>query len=355
MRKLVKILFISCLALSLSQIAFAAAGDWTFSGTNWLRTRVVSKDLQGPTKTDKTVTDAGFSVDRGYVRYAYQFTDTIKGQWTADFYSDKTSNYVNGAGIKLKESYVDLPFYLPESKLTVGLQKNYVGLIYDYDYRIIEKEFIDKNGIDASADNGIILNGYFPMGYGSYEAGIYNGEGYKKELSPDINTEPAFVADVRVIPVPGITVGGSYKSELQGTVTPIGNTAYNKNHLAVGMLRTAYGPFDMWAEYIGQNVDTYSTTTNTYTNVKKSGYSIMPSYQITPEWTVLARYDSWDPNKDKANDKVATTIIGVNYALTKGVLLQLNYQQDKPEDSTVATTTQYLGQIAWSFARVFAQ
>jgi len=125
--------------------------------------------------------------------------------------------------------------------------------------------------------------------------------------------------------------------------------------LAVGMLRTAYGPFDMWAEYIGQNVDTYSTTTNTYTNVKKSGYSIMPSYQITPEWTVLARYDSWDPNKDKANDKVATTIIGVNYALTKGVLLQLNYQQDKPEDSTVATTTQYLGQIAWSFARVFAQ
>jgi hypothetical protein len=355
MRKVLKLALLVMLLTSLSQMAFAAAGDWTFSGTNWLRNRVVSKDLQGPAKTDTTTTDAGFSIDRGYVRYAYQFTDTIKGQWTADFYSAKTGSYADGAGIKLKESYVDLPFYLPESKVTVGLQKNYLGLIYDYDYRIIEKEFIDKNGIDASADNGIILNGYFPMGYGSYEVGVYNGEGYKKELNPDMNTEPAAVADVRFTVLPGLTFGGSYKNELQGLVGPTGNTAYNKNHLAVGMVRTAYGPFDMWAEYIGQTISTYSTTKNTYTDVKKSGYSIMPSYQINPEWTVLARYDSWDPNTDTANDKVNTTILGVNYAITKGVLLQLNYQQDKPEDSKVATTTQYLGQIAWSFARVFAQ
>ncbi|MDD5491628.1 MAG: porin [bacterium] len=355
MRKVLKLVLLVVLLTSLSQMVFAAAGDWTFSGTNWLRTRVINKDLQGPLKdTDKT-TDAGFSVDRGYVRYAYQFTDTIKGQWTADFFSAKTGDFKDGAGIKLKESYIDLPFYLPESKVTIGLQKNYIGLIYDYDYRLIEKEFIDKNGIDASADNGIILNGYFPMGYGSYEVGVYNGEGYKKELSPDMNTEPALVADARFIPVPGITVGASYKSELQGAVGSTGNTAYNKNQLAIGMLRTACGPFDMWAEYIDQKINNYSTTTNTYTDVKKKGFSIMPSYQVNPEWTVLARYDSWDPNTDKANDKVNTTILGVNYTVTKGVLLQLNYQQDKPEDSAVATTTQYLAQIAWSFSRVFVQ
>lgn len=355
MRKLVKILTVLCLALSVSQFAFATAGDWTFSGTNWLRGRSINKDLQGPTKSDTKTTDAGFSIDRGYVRYAYQFTDTIKGQWTADFYSAKTSSYADGAGIKLKESYVDLPFYLPESKLTVGLQKNYVGLIYDYDYRLIEKEFIDKNGIDASADNGIILNGFFPLGYGSYEVGIYNGEGYKKELSPDMNTEPALVADARFIPIPGITIGGSYKSELQGAVGTTGNNAYNKNNLTVGMLRTAYGPFDMWAEYIDQKINTYSTTTNTSTDVKKKGFSVMPSYQINPEWAALIRYDSWDPNTDKANDKVNTTIVGINYTVTKGVLLQFNYQKDKPEDSTVSTTTQYLAQIAWSFSRVFVQ
>jgi len=355
MRNVLKLALIAIFIASFSQMAFATAGDWTFSGTNWLRTRVVKKDLQGPAKNDTTTTDAGFSIDRGYVRYAYQFTDTIKGQWTADFYSAKTSSYTDGAGIKLKESYVDLPFYLPESKITVGLQKNYLGLIYDYDYRLIEKEFIDKNGIDASADNGIILNGYFPMGYGSYEVGVYNGEGYKKELSPDINTEPAAVADVRFIPIPGITIGGSYKTELQGSVGSTGNTAYNKKNLTVGMLRTAYGPFDMWAEYIDQKTNTYSTTTNTYSDVKKKGFSIMPSYQINPEWSVLVRYDSWDPNTDVSNDKVNTTIMGVNYAFTKGVLLQLNYQQDKPEDSAVATTTQYLAQIAWSFSRVFVQ
>ena len=355
MSKVTKIVITCLLVLNLSQFAYAAAGDWTFSGTNWLRTRIVSKDLQGPLKdTDKT-TDAGFSVDRGYVRYAYQFTDTIKGQWTADFFSAKTSDFKDGAGIKLKESYVDLPFYLPESKVTVGLQKNYVGLIYDYDYRLIEKEFIDKNGIDASADNGIILNGYFPMGYGSYEVGVYNGEGYKKELSPDINTEPAAVADVRFIPMPGLTVGGSYKQELQGAASSTGNTAYNKNTLAVIMLRTAYGPFDLWGEYIDQKINTYSTTTNTFSDVKKKGFSIMPSYQIDPAWTILARYDSWDPNTDTSNDKVATIIAGVNYAITKGVLLQLNYQKDDPENSATAATTQYLAQLAWSFSRVFVQ
>lgn len=355
MRKVLKLVLLVIFVTSLSRVAFATAGDWTFSGTNWLRSRVVNKDKQGPIAADTKTTDAGFSIDRGYVRYAYQFTDTIKGQWTADFYSAKTGSYADGAGIKLKESYVDLPFYLPESKVTVGLQKNYVGLIYDYDYRLIEKEFIDKNGIDASADNGIILNGYFPIGYGSYEVGVYNGEGYKKELSPDINTEPAAVADVRFIPIPGVTIGGSYKTEFQGAVGSTGNTAYNKNHLTVGMLRTAYGPFDMWTEYIDQKINTYSTTTNTYSEVKKKGFSIMPSFQINPEWTVLARYDKWDPNTNAVNDKVNMIIAGVNYTITKGVLLQLNYQQDKPENSAVATTTQYLAQVAWSFSRVFVQ
>ncbi len=355
MRKLAKILTVICLVLNVSQFAFAAAGDWTFSGTNWLRTRVIRKDLQGPLKdTDKT-TDAGFSVDRGYVRYAYQFTDTIKGQWTADFFSAKTGDFKDGAGIKLKESYVDLPIGISDGKLTVGLQKNYLGLIYDYDYRIIEKEFIDRNGIDASADNGLVLNGYFPMGYGTYAVGLYNGEGYKKALSPDVNTELAVVADARFIVIPGLTIGASYKRDLQGTVAATGNNAYNTNHLMVGMVRTAYGSFDMWGEYINQKIDTYSTTTNKFTGIKKKGFSLLPSFQVNADWTVLARYDSWDPNTDTANDKVNTIIAGVNYLVTKGVLLQLNYQQDKPENSAVATTTQYLAQLAWSFSKVFVQ
>ncbi|MDD5259143.1 MAG: hypothetical protein PHD29_04205 [bacterium] len=355
MLKAVKTAVVCMLLLNLSQMAFAAAGDWTFSGTNWLRTRVISKDLQGPLKdTDKT-TDSGFSVDRGYVRYTYQFTDTIKGQWTADFFSAKTGDFKDGAGIKLKESYVDLPVGIPEGKLTFGLQKNYLGLIYDYDYRIIEKEFIDRNGIDASADNGLVVNGFFPMGYGTYAVGIYNGEGYKKALSPDVNTEVAVVTDARFIVIPGLTVGASYKRDLQGTVASTGNNAYNTNNLMVGMIRIAYGQFDMWGEYINQKIDTYSTTSNKFTEVKKKGFSLMPSYQLNPAWTVLARYDSWDPNTDTTDNKVNTIIAGINYAITKGVLLQLNYQKDDPENSATAATTQYLAQLAWSFSRVFVQ
>ncbi len=355
MRKLVKIITVVCLVLNVSQFAFAAAGDWTFSGTNWLRTRAINKDLQGPQKDTTKTTDAGFSVDRGYVRYAYQFTDTIKGQCTVDFFSAKGSDFKDGAGIKLKESYVDLPIGIPEGKLTFGLQKNYLGLIYDYDYRIIEKEFIDRNSIDASADNGLVLNGYFPLGFGTYAVGLYNGEGYKKALSPDVNTELAAVADARFIVIPGLTIGASYKRDLQGTVAATGNNAYNTNNLLVGMIRTAYGFFDMWGEYISQKIDTYSTSTGNFTALKKKGFSLMPSYQLNPEWTVLARYDNWDPNTNAANDKVNTIIAGVNYTITKGVLLQLNYQQDKPENSAAATTTQYLAQVAWSFSRVFVQ
>jgi hypothetical protein len=345
MSKFLKVVCMVLCVLSISESAFAAAGDWSFSGTNWIRMRVVQQDHQGATNTTDT-TETANSVDRGYIRYAYNYTDLIKGQVTLDFASAKQSDFKDGTYVRLKEVYVDLPFPIADSKITAGLQKNYVGLIYDYDYRIIEKEFIDKNGLDASADYGLTLNGYFPEGYGTYVVGAYNGEGYKKAINPDVNAQLAGVLDVRFIPVPGVTIGGSYKTNKMGT-----NTTLQDNTLSVGMARLAYGKFDLWAEFINNNVKNIGVTNQTTT--KKTGYSIMPSYQIDPKWAIVARYDLFDPNTDVSNDKVTTLIGGVNYTIENGLILQLNYQQDKPENSANVTTTKYLAQISWSFSRLF--
>lgn len=348
MRKVIKLALLALFLTSINYTAFAAAGDWTFSATNWLRYGLVNQDKQGTLKDQTITTEASLQAARGYVRYAYQFTDTIKGQWTVDFFSAKTTDFKDGIGIKFKESYVALPFFLPETSLTIGLQKNYVGLLYDYDYRIIEKEFIDKNSVDASADYGVTINGYLPNGFGTYNIGVYNGEGYKKALASEANIEPAGIVEARLIPIPGITVGGSYKTHLQGV-----NTTLAKNVLSTIVARTAYGPFDMWAEYVDQKITSQGTPTQAET--QKNGYSVMPSYTINPQWTILARYDRWDSNTNVDQDKVNTTIGGINYAISKGVVLQLNYQVDKPEDRTKATKTSYLTQLTWNFSKVFVQ
>lgn len=345
MRKLVLFIMAATLGLSIYKPVFGAAGDWKFSATNWLRYGVVNQDKQGINKDQTLTTAASLSVERGYVRYTYQFTDTIKGQWTVDFFSAKTADFKDGVGIKFKESYVALPFFISDSSLTAGLQKNYpTGFLYDYDYRIIEKEMIDKNSVDASADYGVIVNGYYPGGYGTYNFGLYNGEGYKKALSPEANAEPAGFIETRFIPIAGLTVGGSYKTHLQGT-----NTTLAKNVLSTVVARTAYAPFDMWAEYVAQKITSQGTPSQIET--KKNGYSVIPSYTINSRWTVLARYDSWDPNTDVDNDKVNTIIGGINYSVSKGIVLQLNHQTDKPEDSAKSTKTSYLAQLTWNFSK----
>jgi len=270
------------------------------------------------------------AIKRGYLSIKHKFTDKIKARFTLDFFS--SDDYKYGAGIKLKYGYIDIerPIAIPSAKLTFGLIKTYFGKTYDWTYPTITKVLEEKEKLIASADYGIAIFGYLPRGYGEYALSILNGEGYKK-TGDKVNIHPAYVANVRVIPIPGITIGGSLFYEKAG----IGE--YENRLLYAGMVQLIRRPFNLWVEYL-----------------RKSGGSTSEGYMVVSIFNLretigrmvelVARYDKWDEDIHQSNDAHSRIIVGSNWHMLpphKGkptLMLQVNWEHtefenaNKPED-----------------------
>jgi len=285
-------------------------------------------------KENRQLKENQFAVKRGYLRWEYTFSDAIKSRVTVDLFSSDKDPH--GAGLKLKDAYMDLDYLIPGGKIKVGLQKTYFGLIYDWDYLPIEKSLEDKQKLVASRDYGVSIGGYLPQGYGEWQLEVVNGEGYK-HTGEQVNTKPAYVANLRLIPVPGITVGASILREQSG------QSPYQKRLLIAAMGRIARGTIDTWLEYLHCEKG----------EVKSRGFMIMPIVNIRPKLGLIVRYDFWDKDTDKERDALARYIAGLNYYLVKETrgprtMLQVFWEREDPEEGD--TKDKYMVQLRWEFA-----
>lgn len=371
-----KLLTITLLGLILVP-ALLNSVDLKISGEMWNRWTLQNGMI--PADTSMTVYNSGitknfFSLERGYVGLEAKFSDTIKGRFTVDIFS--TDLIKDGAGLKLKYAYVDFGDLIPVPDLTttVGLQKVYFGSIYDWDYSLIGKAPADGYKFANSADYGISLNGHIPQGWGQYQLGIYNGEGYKNygDNLKD-NIDPAFLANLRLTPIAGLTLGGSVMtngSERQFKLADATeNSSYNTQLLADGLLRAAFGPLDIWAEYLYKDV-TYAPAFSAK-NYAANCLSVFPTLKlkslIGADIDLTARYERWDetqlPDSKKKNLLNAWTG-GLNYNLmpddtgNTAMQLQLNYERKDYDESVSGSdytngkkdTDTVMLQFKWRFA-----
>ncbi len=346
-----------------------------------------------------------FSLERGYFDLQTTFTTNTKARFTVDMFSSDATHEVgtladssqttlpiepatltnktstlDGAGLKLKYAYVDFANLIPvpELTLTAGLQKTYFGTIYDWTYALIGKAPTDEYKVVSSSDYGVTINGYIPNGFGEYAFGVYNGEGYKKVgASLKDNTDYAYLANLRLTPIAGITLGGSYMSNTVGREKAIAgdanNSSYEEQSLMDGLGRLAYGPVDLWVEYISKDVKYPNATTKDYT---AKGLMIMPTVSLAQYLPVdiqlLGRYDSWDesdrPTSDAARSLLTATTIGVNYNFLKDATdvaqmqLQLNYTDKKYDEGKSHAdfadgkkdSSQLMLQLKWKFANTIS-
>jgi len=210
------------------------AGETQFEAYNWMRYTMELEKENG----DYTTHESQWTLERGYLRWKHQFTDRIDSRVNIDLFSSddgrldkvetttitdidstehtvvkKVKSKTNGADIKLKYAYVKLGYLVPQGDITVGLQKFYFGTIYEWEYMTIEKSLEDVEKVCASADYGVSFGGYLPQGYGTWRFQVANGEGYK-HIGGNANTEPAYIADLRFIPIPGLTLGGQLSMKM---------------------------------------------------------------------------------------------------------------------------------------------
>jgi len=301
------------------------------------------------------------ALKRGYFRMEPKFSGKIKGRLNLDFFSDDGA--ADGVGMKLKYAYLDFSDFIPvkNSKVTVGLMKTYFGTIYDWNYTTIEKDPSDKYKFVSSTDYGISFSGYLPNGFGTYDLAVYNGEGYKKTGS-DLNKDMNFVGNIRLIPMVGLTAGGSYMmktvydSEIDDSNNPgtmIDNPDREEYNMMAGVGKFAYGPFSVLAQYLNKvkslpNVDGVDNVTSTV-------LSLMPVFKVNNMLDIIARYDIYDPNTDTDNDANNTLIAGLNYNMIRNakdspvLFVQANYETTTFEDKS-DSINKIMVQLRWKFS-----
>jgi len=321
-------------------VSSAIGAQTQFYGENWFRYSQVLLDSE--TQASQ------FGIERIYLRYNHVHTDNLDSRITLEFFSSDSENDANGAGLKLKDAYVNFKGIIPEGEITVGLQKQYFGRVYDWEYWPIEKAMGEKyKVIHGSRDYGVSVGGYLPQGYGTWRLEAINGEGYKK-VGDMINTELAYVADLRVIPMVGLTVGGSAIMENTG------NGPYERRLYYTGLGRYARGPIDVWAQYLGGEQGDPDDPTS------QMGYMIFPTFHLGSlldvDLELLGRFDYWDPDTDQDDDGSYMYLGGFNYYFsrqekgTPGVMLQVAFVRKQPEHEDAEPTDKVMLQLRWEWA-----
>lgn len=297
------------------------------------------------TMENSEITKSAFSVERGYFRLEPAFNDKVKGRFNLDFFS--SDKFADGVGIKLKYAYLDFSLPIEDAKLSAGLIKHFFGTIYDWNYTSMKSPIEDAEKVVSSTDYGIAFNGLLPAGFGEYSLHVLNGEGYKKTGSAlDIN--PAFGANLRLIPFTGITIGGSvYYTDATLLDTAAVSDTVNLSYAGVGKL--AFGPVSVLGEYLVKTVD----------NEQQKGYMVQPVLylgKITPvDVDIVARYDSWDPDNSTADDGHSRITGGLNYNIqrddknTPQLLIQANFERTMYENGSDPVDNVML-QLRWIFS-----
>jgi hypothetical protein len=295
----------------------------------WFRYTNQSKSFK---VTDPTVSRS--NIERNYFRAAHQWNSQFYSKLTLDFLS--SSSYADGASVRIKEAYMDMALPIQDFNLTAGMQKHYFSEIYSWDYTHPDKSLADAQGVCASADYGVTVNGFLPSGLGELQLGAYNGEGYKVTGAKN-STAPELLANVRLTPLAGIQFGasvfskakdissyanGTAKRSADGNTFQLGDTA-NRNRLAISpMARVAFGPVSLTGEYImysytrkfsfyALNKDssgavTDSALTENTKDYAMSGLDLLPVVSLmSRKLEVFGRFSTWEQKEEQADGTMA--------------------------------------------------
>ena len=303
-----------------------------------------------------------FAIKRGYINIKYKFTDWFHVRVTPDvnMMEDDENNFDGSVALRLKYMYGQ--FNLPDWGI---FTKPYVevGMVHmpwlDFEehinfYRCQDTMFIERNKTFNSADLGVTfvslfggtmdeeyqekVSHYYPGRYGSMAVGVYNGGGYH---ASEENENKALEGRFTLRPLPDIVPG------LQLSYFGI----YGKGHKETEPDWTVNLPFVSYEhEYVTLTGQYYWGTGNQKGSdeYKKDGYSFFAEIKPTKKFSIIGRYDWFDPNTDSDDDENTRYIAGIAYHFYKQHknMLLLDYDHvdykdpSKKDDKRIQLTLQ---------------
>ncbi len=311
-----------------------------------------------------------FALKRGYLQVEKEFFPWFKGRITTDITTvNKSASDFNGStAVRIKYLYgqfispVDIAF-LTKPNVEFGM----VHMPWlDYEehtnyYRLQDTMFLERNNIFNSADVGLtfttLLGGYvsddyqknvnnaYPGRYGSVQAGVYNGTGYH---AGEQNRNKVLEGRITLRPLPDVIPG------LQLTYfgeTGKGNTAAEPNWTT----NLAFGSFESEPVVVTGQYYWGRGQQNGANETKKDGYSFFTELKLfnmfkdpINKFSVIGRFDHFDPDTQASDDSNNRYIAGVAYYLDKphNNMLLLDYdtvdykQSNKSNDKRLQLTLQ---------------
>jgi hypothetical protein len=194
---------------------------------------------------------------------------------------------------------------------------------------------------------------------------VYNGEGYKK-TGEHLNLDMNYGADIRLTPMAGLTLGGSYyyKTKNNDQVDDADNPERIEYSMISGLARFTMIPFvDIWAQYLTRNTE--KPYVADYETVTDQVISIIPIIKLQnftgKDLELVLRYDMYDNNTDVDDDDPSsgaynTTIAGFNYYLQRDssnnpeLWLQLNYSMKDMLAEDALDSSALEAQLRWKFS-----
>ncbi|MGB9715591.1 MAG: hypothetical protein ACPL1G_04195 [Thermodesulfovibrionales bacterium] len=302
-----------------------------------------------------------FTVKRGYINIEKEFTPWFSARITPDVNQMTDDGSFDGSyTVRLK--YLYGKFNFPDFAF---FTKPYIefGIVHmpwlDYEehvnfYRCQDTMFLERNGIFNSADVGLMfvsliggfmdedyqkkVNHYYPGRYGSMSLAIMNGGGYH---ASEKNENKVIEGRLTIRPLPYIIPGlqfsylgifgkGNKETDPDWRVN-LGFVSYEHEYLVL----------------TGQYYDGKGNQKGADEN-DKDGYSFFAEVKPHKKFSIIGRYDYFDPNDNLKEDENRRYIVGVAYHLYKQHknMIVLDYdtvdykQPGKSDDKRIQLTLQ---------------
>ena len=323
-------------------------GDTTLSGLMFFDFTDINTQKNG---TNVDPDGYGLDVKRFYFGVNHSFDETWSTTFVTDFNlpkltvtgKDSTGATVNSTGnapetqIFVKKAYLQGHFD-DAATLRVG-SADMPWILYVesfYGYRFVENTLLDRLKFGNTADWGTHLFGHNATGSANYAVSLVNGGGFRNpSRSKGMDAE----GRVAFLPVDGLVIAvGAYSGKLgQDTdATPAKHTASRADLLVAWK---AAG-LTVGGEYF--SADNFTAVTSAASD-KADGYSLFGSYDLTPVYSVFARYDRAKTSKD-LDPSLTDTYYNAGLAWRNGgVTWALAYKADKLADDVTELKTREFG------------
>lgn len=291
--------------------------------------------------TNVDPTGYGFDLKRGYVTFDTAFDETWSVRVRTDFQycsnCGATELYFKniyaqaklGNGMALRIGEADMP-WIPHMEDLYG-------------YRYVENVLIDEYKFGNSADWGLHLLG--TEGKLNWQVSLVSGGGYKHPVRSK-GMDLAGRLDYNAVGGLHLLLGAYTGDRGMNTdATPANNTASRYDAAVV----YEGGNWNAGVDYFYAN--DWNNVATTYTT-GSDGYSIFGSYDLTPVWSLFARYDYLKPCKDLSSTVNANCYsdtkstyynLGVQYIATKQITFAFVYKYDKVDNGFVNTANGNIG------------